>query len=135
MSTVHGRRTVLKVATVDVSRHTKTSSLERGADVHDNTGYGVDDKTKNGGLREHKFTCGGDFDNDETTGPGVALRPLVSQTVAVVRQTEGAGVGKPQESFDAVLSKYVQTNPVDGNVSWSAEFEVSGPIDDTDQSA
>lgn len=133
MSTVHGRHTVLKVNTVDVSRHTKTSSLERGGDVHENTGYGVDDKTKNGGLREHKFTCGGDFDNDETTGPGTALRPLVLETVTVLRQTEGTGSGKPQESFSAVLSKYVQTNPVDGNVSWSAEFEVSGPITDTVQ--
>lgn len=133
MSVAHGRHTVVTVATKDISQHCKTSSLERSADVHDNTGYGSDDKTKNGGLRDGKFTCGGDYDNDVTAGPGVAIRPLVGNTVAIVRKIEGTGTGKPQEAFSAVVSKYVETNPVDGNVSWSAEFDVSGPIADTVQ--
>lgn len=132
MSTVHGRHTVLTIGGNNVSTHTKTSSLEGGADVHDNTGYGADDKTKNGGLRDHKFTCGGDYDNDVTTGPSF-LRAALGSTVQISRQSEGAGTGKPQEVFSAVVSKYVTTNPVDGNVSWSAEFDVSGPVDETPQ--
>lgn len=132
MSTVHGRHTVLTVGTVDISRVCKTSTLEGSADVHDNTGYGVDDKTKNGGLRDSKFTAGGTYDNSEEDGPAF-LRALLGSTVPIVRQLEGAGTGKPQDSFSAVVSKYVTTSPVDDNVSWSAEFEISGPVDESPQ--
>jgi hypothetical protein len=27
-----------------------------------------------------------------------------------------------------VLTKYVETNPVDDMVTWSADFEISGPV-------
>lgn len=128
MSAVHGRFTEITVNGVDISEHCKTSSYEGSADVHDNTGYGKKAKTKNGGLLDGKFTCGGTYDNAESNGPRPTLYPLLGDTVTVVRKPEGTGAGKPQDTFEAVLSKYVETSPVDDNVSWSAEFEISGEI-------
>jgi len=133
MAKAHGKTTVLTVATKDISPFTKTSTYERGADVHETTGYGVDDKGKAGGLRETKFTCGGLYDNTVLVGPRIVLHGIVGSTVAVVRKVEGTGTGKPQDAFNAVVSKYVETNPVDDMVTWSAEFEIDGAVVTTAQ--
>ncbi|MEU5721573.1 hypothetical protein ABZ783_07100 [Micromonospora sp. NPDC047738] len=133
MAEVHGKKTVIKVATKDISPYCKTSSYEGSADVHDITGYGKDAKVKAGGLIDGKFTCGGTYDNTASTGPRAALKPLLGTTVAVIRMPEGTGTGKPQDAFSAVLSKYVETAPVDDMVSWSAEFEISDVVTTTTQ--
>lgn len=128
MAFVHGKLTNITVATKDISPYTKTSSYEGSADVHETTGYGKNSKTKAGGLLDGKFTCGGTYDNTASTGPRNALKPLLGTSVAVVRKPEGTGTGKPMDTFQAVLSKYVETNPVDDMVTWSAEFEISDDI-------
>ena len=133
MASVHGKDTVITVATKDISPYCKTSSYEGSADVHDNTGYGKQAHTKAGGLLDGKFTCGGTYDNTVSTGPRNALKSLLGTTVAVVRKPEGTGTGKPSDAFSAVLSKYVETNPVDDLVSWSAEFEISDVVTTTAQ--
>jgi hypothetical protein len=128
MAFAHGRTTKITVATKDISPYTKTSSFEDSADVHDTTGYGATAKTKAGGLLDGKFTCSGTYDNTVSVGPRNALLSLVGTTVAVVRNPEGTGTGKPNDAFSAVLSKYTETNPVDDMVTWSAEFEISGAV-------
>lgn len=133
MSAVHGRFTVITVATKDVSAFCKTSSYEGSATVHKNTGYGKAAETKNGGLLDGKFTCGGTYDNTVTTGPRNAIKPLLGQNVTVTRKVEGTGTGKPLDTFDAVVAKYVETSPVDDNVSWSAEFEISDVVTSSTQ--
>ncbi|HEY9413783.1 MAG TPA: hypothetical protein VIQ30_03410 [Pseudonocardia sp.] len=133
MATVHGKLTVITVATKDISAFCKTSSYEGSADVHDTTGYGKNAKTKSGGLLDGKFTCGGTYDNTASTGPGFAIKPLLGTTVAIVRKLEGTGTGKPQEAFSAVVSKYVETSPHDDMVTWSAEFEISDVVTTTTQ--
>lgn len=131
MAFVHGRNTKLTVATKDISPYTKTSTFEKSADVHDTTGYGATDHTKAGGLGDGKFTCGGTYDNTVSTGPRNALLSLVGTSVAVVRNPEGTGTGKPNDAFSGVLTKYTETNPVDDMVTWAAEFEISGAVTTT----
>lgn len=133
MATVHGKLTVITAATKDISAWTKTSSYERTADVHDSTGYGKDDRTKDGGVRDGKFTCGGAFDNTVTTGTRAVFGSKEGTKFAMVLKMEGTGTGKPQDSFTAVLAKYVQTAPFDDLVQWSAEFEIDGPVTATTQ--
>jgi len=128
MSFVHGRTTKLVVASKDISPYTKTSSFEKSADVHDTTGYGATDHTKAGGLGDGKFTCGGTYDNTASVGPRNAMLALIGTTVAVVRNPEGVGSGKPNDAFSAVLTKYTETNPVDDMVTWAAEMEISGSV-------
>lgn len=131
MAFVHGRLTKITVATKDISPYTKTSSFEKSADVHDTTGYGATDHTKAGGLGDGKFTCGGTYDNTVSVGPRNALLTLVGTTVAVVRNVEGTGTGKPNDAFSGVLVKYTETNPVDDMITWAAEFEISGAVTTT----
>jgi len=131
MAWSHGRLTKVTVATKDISPYIKTSSYEMGADVHDTTGYGSTNKRKAGGLLEGKFTMSGTYDNTASTGPRNALHGLVGTTVAVVRNPEGTGTGKPNDAFSAVLTKYVETNPVDDMVTWSADLEIDGAVTTT----
>jgi hypothetical protein len=133
MSFVHGKNTVITVATKDISQYTNNSSLTRGADKHDTTGYGKNDHVVQGGLLTGEFSCEGTYDNTASTGPRAALQPLVGTVAVVTRKPEGTGTGKPLETFSALLEQYVETNPVADMVKWSAKFTVSDAIATTTQ--
>jgi hypothetical protein len=128
----HGKSTVIKVATFDLSVYTKTSNIELNPDVHDTTGYTIDDATYQGGVRRATFTMSGVYDST-TVGPRAKLKPLNGQVAAIIRQPEGAGTGKAQDAFSAVVGKYVETSPNDDMVTWSQDFTISGPIVTTAQ--
>lgn len=123
----HGKSTVVKVATFDLSIFTKTSTLERNPDIHDTTGYTLDDATYQGGVKRGTFTMSGIYDST-AAGPRGKLIPLHATVVAVIRQPEGTGVGKAQDSFNAVVGKYTETSPQDDMVTWSQDFTISGPV-------
>lgn len=130
---VHGKNTVIKVATKDLSTFTDSSELERSADSHDTTTYGNNAHRKSGGLLDGGFKMSGTYDSTAVTGPRAVLEPLLGTIVAVIRQPEGTGAGKPQDSFNALVTKYVETSPTADMVKWSAEFEVDGDVDSTAQ--
>lgn len=133
MPASHGKLTQITVATKDISPYCKTSSYEMNGAAHDTTGYGSNSVRRDPGLKDGKFSCGGTYDTTALLGPRNALHALVATKVAVIRKPEGTGTGKPQDSFTAVLTKYVETNPVDDYVSWSAEFEIDGDVTTTSQ--
>jgi hypothetical protein len=133
MTTSHGKKTVLTIATKDISPFTKNSQLERAATTHNTTGYGVDDELYAGGIRNNKFTCSGVYDNTVSVGPSLVLKGVVGSILAIVRKVEGTGTGLPQSAFNAVLEKFVETSPHDDIVSWSADFQISGPVTESVQ--
>ena len=128
MATAHGRLTKVTVATKDISPYTKNSTYEMGADVHDSTGYGATNKRKAGGLKDGKFTMSGVYDNTVSTGPRNVLHGQEGATLAIVRNVEGTGTGKPNDAFSAVLEKYTESNPHDDLVTWSADFQIDGAV-------
>lgn len=130
----HGRHTVVKVASDDISPWTNSSEFERGADDHDVTCYGASAHAYSGGLGNHTFKASGIYDSTATTGTHDILSGTEGTIVSITRQCEGAGTGKPQEVFNFLVTKYVETNPVADMVSWSVEGKVSGGITDTTQS-
>lgn len=136
MSTVHGSKTVVKVGGVQLAK-VDNSETKRTRDSHDDTGYGEDAHTYSKGLKDGTFTMSGTYDNTEDTGNHDVLLAAYEDDdlVEIIRQVEGAGVGKPQERFQALCTSFVETNPVADMVKWSADFQISGVIDDTDQSA
>jgi hypothetical protein len=129
---VHGKATVIKVATFDLSVYTKTSTIELNPDIHETTGYTLDDATYQGGIRRGTFTMSGIYDST-SAGPRQKLKPLNATTVAIIRQPEGVGTTKAQDSFSAVVGKYVETEPNDDMVTWSQDFTITGPIVATPQ--
>lgn len=128
MAFIHGKNTVVTVATKDVSAYTDSSELDRSGDSHDVTTYGNDAHRKAGGLLDGSFKMSGTYDNTALTGPRAALEPLLGTVVAIVRQPEGAGAGKAQDSFNALMTKYVETSPVADMVKWSCEFDIDGDV-------
>lgn len=124
----HGKDTVITVGGDDISAWTNTSEMTRGAAGHNVTTYGKSAEVHAGGLKNGQFTCGGIYDNTAGTGPHAVLDPLVGTTVEIVRSPEGTGAGKPQQTFDALLTQYVETNPVADMVTWSAQFTISDDV-------
>lgn len=136
MAKKHGKNTVLKVNANDISVYTSESELVEGTDTHDSTGYGVDDHEFDPGLNTGTFTCGGTYNSTAVTGPRAVFKAVkaLNAAVTVVRQDEGTGPGLPQDSFSAILTSYVQTNPVADMIKWKADFVITGAVDSTAQS-
>jgi len=129
----HGKMTVIKVGTDDCSAWIKTSTLEKNPDIHDVTGYGVDDKLKVGGQRDNSFSMSGWYDLTVDTGPGDILDGHEGETVDITRMIQGTGTGLPTQAFSAVLGKYTETSPCDDIVTWAVDCAVSGPVTKTVQ--
>lgn len=130
---IHGKSTVIKINSKDLSLVTKSSELSRGADTHDTTGYGLDDYTFQGGLRKADFTAEGTYDSTAVTGPRAVLAPIIGQTVPLIRQPEGTGSGKPQDSCSIVIEEFVESSPYNDMVKWSVKGKVSGAVNTTAQ--
>jgi hypothetical protein len=128
MASQHGKAAVLTAGAKDISPWTKTSTFERTGATHNTTGYGVDDETYTGGLRSGKFTASGWYDTTASTGTRAALGGKEGTSMTIVRKLEGNGTGKPQDTFTGVLEKYVETEPHDDIVTWSADWQISGPV-------
>jgi hypothetical protein len=129
----HGKLTVLKIAANDISLATKTSNFSGSADVHDTSGYGLQARTKAGGLKDGKFTASGSYDIGATTGTPAVLEGQEGTSMSITRQVAGTGTTKPQEIFTAILSKFDVSAPFDDMVTWSGEWEVSGTVNRTAQ--
>ena len=129
----HGKQTVLKISANDISGSTKTSNFSGSADVHDTSGYGLNSRTKQGGMKDGTFTASGTYDTGATTGTPATMEGKEGTLFAFTRQVAGAGTGKPQEVFSAVLSKFDVSAPFDDMVTWSGEWSVSGDVNRTVQ--
>lgn len=135
MTFKHGKDTVFKVDSTDLSAYTTESEITRGTDTHDVSAYGVDAHTFGAGLNTGTATASGTYDTTASTGPRAKLLSVYAGNVAVtvVRQPEGTGTTKPQDSFSAILTSYVETNPVADMIKWKAEFQISGDINSAAQ--
>src|SRR5262249_15781978 len=97
------------------------------------TPYGNDSSVFATNMKSSTFTMGGTYDTAATGTPRVKFQGHEGDTFAMIRQPEGTGSGKPQQSFSAILTNYKESNPPGGDIQWPADFQVSGDIDDTDQ--
>lgn len=133
---VHGKDTVVTVDGDNLSRATNQSDFNPTGDSHDVTVYGDDGHVFAPGLTNGTFTMAGTYENNTSTGPKAVLQPLLgANPVTVIRQVEGAGAGKPQDSFSGLLTSYTESNPVAGMVAWSANFQISGNVTTTTQTS
>lgn len=132
MAFKHGKDTYISVDANDISAYTNQSELDVNADEHDVTCYGADDHVVEGGLLAGGMSMGGIYD-DTAAGPKAVLEPLIGTKVTLIRRPIGPGAGKPQESLTVLISRYVETNPVAGMITWACELTKSGPVNRTPQ--
>lgn len=136
MARKHSKDTVVKVDSTDLSVYTDNSEFKPTGDSHDVSTYGVDGHVYDRGLTDGTFTMSGVYDTTASTGPRAKLLPLVKTgAVTVIRQPEGTGSGLPQDSFSGLLLSYTETNAVADFIKWAAEFQISGDVNSTAQSA
>jgi hypothetical protein len=129
----HGRLTVIKLDGDDLSEWTDTSELDREAGSHQVTAYGATAHNYEGGLLDGKATMSGTY-GSAAGGPRATIRPLLGTKVTLIRQPEGTGSGKPQDSVTVLVLRYVETNPVADMIKWSCEMQMSSAVDSTAQS-
>jgi hypothetical protein len=134
MARKHSKHTVIIIDDNDVSTFCTDSNCEQSAGTEDNTTYGKNAVVKDPTLLTGAFGCGGKYD-DGVTGPRAVLKPLVGTKVTVKYRPEGTGAGLPQDSFEAVITKYNETAPVAGYRLWTVETEPSDEWDSTDQAS
>lgn len=134
-SPTHGKSTVLKANTKDISAWTNTSDFKYAADRHESTGYGaVGHEYADGvGLKAHGFKCGGTYDITATTGTAAVFQGKEGTMVGFVRRIQGTGTGKPEETFNAILDDFTPSSPFNDIVRWTANFTVSGDVAYTTQ--
>jgi hypothetical protein len=137
MGKIHGRHMVVKVGANDISTYCNSSDFGRKLDSHDISGYGAKSHSYSGGLLDGTFKMGGVYDSTASTGPRAILNAAIDAavTVAVIRQPEGAGSGKPQDAFDLLITTYNESAPVADMIAWTAEGNISGDVNSTAQSA
>jgi len=127
----HSRLTVIIIDGNDVSTDCADSNCEQSSGTEDNTTYGKNAIVKDPTMLTGAFGCSGKYES-AATGPRAVLKPLVGLKVRVQYRPEGTGAGLPQDSFDAVITKYTETAPAAGYRLWSLETE---PSDEWDSSA
>lgn len=130
----HGRFTQITVDSDDLSAYCTTSEMTRGGDKHDVTTYSPTrvGHVYDGGLANDTFTMSGIYETG-ASGPRAVLEPLILTVVEITRKPEGTGSGKPLETFQGLIEKYVETNPVADMVSWSCDIQVSDGVVSTTQ--
>lgn len=133
MAFKHSKHTVIIVDGNDISAYCTDSNVEESSGTEDNTTYGKSKIVKDPTLGDGVFACSGKYD-DTAAGPRAVLKPLVGTKVNIKYRPEGTGSGLPQDSFDAVITKYNESAPVAGYRAWSLETEPSDEWDSTDQS-
>lgn len=132
---VHGKDTVVMLGGDDLSPFTDTSSMNRGADVHDITTYGKEAHVFKGGLKNGTASIGGIYDKTAVTGPAAIIEPLIGTTVELIHQPAGTGASLPQAVVDVVVGAYNTSHPAADMVKWSLELTFSDVVDTAPQSA
>lgn len=132
MSRNHGKNTVIIIDGTALTRNIKNSTAEDSLDLEDVTCYGTNRKEYDVSLGDGKITMDGNYATG-TTGPKAILQGIrrdqesgAKTTVTLIRRPEGTGSGKPQESYDVWVGKYVETSPAAGYVTFSCELQPTG---------
>lgn len=128
MAFVHGKDTYVSLSAVDLSTFCDNVAFNRSADSHDVTTFGKDSHVFAGGLLNGTATITGKYDNTATTGPRAAVQPLLGTVVELIYRPEGTGAGKPEETVDALVTAYEQTNPVADMVTFSITLQLSDDV-------
>ncbi|MEV6306482.1 hypothetical protein AB0M02_44240 [Actinoplanes sp. NPDC051861] len=132
MARVHSKHTVILIDGHDISGFCTDSNCEESSGTEDVTTYGKNKVVKDPTLGDGAFGCSGKYDS-AAAGPRAVLKPLVGTKVNIKYRPEGTGAGLPQDSFDAVITKYTETAPVAGYRLWTLETEPSDEWDSADQ--
>lgn len=137
MAFIHGRGQVVTIDGDALTGFSNSVTFSRTIDSHDVTCFGATGHAYQGGLTDGTASLEGVYDSTVGTGPGAILKALMAGGVAVplVWRPEGTGSSKEEAEVDVLVTSFEQSAPVADMITWTAECQFSGTIDDTAQSA
>lgn len=110
----------------DISAYVNTSGPNRTAGAYDTSVYGVGSKQYIAGLKDGRIPVGGPWD---PTIDAVLAGILGHATLKDFEwYPQGTASGKVKYSGTAILVSYNTPAPVDGAVSFTGEFQISGNV-------
>lgn len=135
MTNVHGKNTVVTLNGVDYSAFSNSTDFKDATEAHETTTYGRNRKTYHSGLGDGTVSVGGLYDNTVSSGPRNLFKPLKAAGSAVefVYRPEGTGSGKAQSIVDVIITQFDESSPVGDMVTWTAELQMTGDLDETPQ--
>ena len=85
-------------------------------------------------MTDGSLSISGTYD-DTASGPKAVIEPLMraGDLVAAVYRPEGTGSGKPQQSFQVLVTTYSESSAVGDMIKWASEAKVSGGVTDSTQ--
>jgi len=132
MAFEHGKVTVFKLdnsggTLTDLSAYLNNVDFSREIDTPESTVYGLDDRTYIAGLRTASFSISGFW---ETANLDALVGTIVGQTAALEFEygPGGQASGDIKYTGSCYCTNYSISNPVDGIVSFTADFQVTGAV-------
>jgi len=134
MAFVAANDVYLSVDGTNISAYCSSIEVEYSVDSLKTTTFSAAGHTYQGGMTDGSMSLEGTYDNSGS-GPKAVIEPLMrdGQLVAAVYRPEGTGTGKPEQSFDVLVTSYSESSAVGEMIKWSSELQVSGGVTDTVQ--
>ena len=135
MSFEHGKGAVFylddAVPTLrDLSAYVSSADINRSIDTPESTVFGLNDRTYIPGLAGATLSISGFWDSTATTGPDDVLQQNVgkSTTSTFIFGPQGDVTGDVTYTGECIMTSYVVSAPVDGIVSFTADFQITGAV-------
>jgi len=114
----------------DISSFVSSADFNRDIDVPESTVYGQDDRTYIPGLRGATLSISGFWDSTATTGIDHILDQIAIKTVTstFIYGPQGDTTGDLIYTGECLMTSYSISAPVDGIVSFTADFQVTGAV-------
>ncbi|MHA2046603.1 MAG: phage tail tube protein [Candidatus Thorarchaeota archaeon] len=130
MAFQHGKNTVFKVdnsggTLTDISAYCNNVDFPREVDTPEVTTFGNDDRKYIVGLRGATISVTGFWD---ATLDGVIGQIVGTGEVSFEYGPAGSTGGNIKYTGECILTNYTQTGPVDGAVSFSADFQITDAV-------
>jgi len=134
MAFVAANDVYLSVDGTNIAAYCGSIEVEYSVDSLKTTTFAAGGHTYQGGMTDGKLSCEGTYD-DSMSGPKAIIEPLMrdGDLVAAIYRPEGTGSGKPQQSFNVLVTTYSESSAVGEMIQWSSEMKISGAVTDTTQ--
>jgi hypothetical protein len=125
----------LSVDGTNIAAYCSSIEVNYTVDSIDTTTFAAGGHTYQGGMTDGSVSVSGTYD-DTASGPKAVVEPLMrdGDLVACVYRPEGTGTGKPEQSFNVLVTTYGESSAVGDMIKWSSEMQVSGAVTDSVQS-
>jgi hypothetical protein len=128
----HGKGTVFKLdnsggTLTDISSYLNNVDFSREIDTPESTVFGLDDRTYIAGLRTATFSLAGFW---EAANLDALVGTILGQAAALEFEygPGGSTSGDIKYTGSCFCTNYSVSNPVDGIVSFTADFQISGAV-------